>query len=104
MDAITIIVSNFNKWPYIKDTVDSLLRQDVKNWRAIIMDDGSDDESPTFLQTYAPLKDPRFSVHINQRRNCKAHCMNRLIQLATTDIIGELDSDDALAEQCVKEV
>jgi len=104
MEGMTIVISNYNKGPYIKDAIDSLLRQDVSNWHAIIMDDGSDDDSKQFLKTYAPLKDPRFSVHVNQQRNGKAYCMNRLIQLATTDIIGELDSDDALAEQCVKEV
>lgn len=101
---MTIIIPNYNKGPYIKDAIDSLLRQDASNWLAIIMDDGSDDDSRECLETYAPLKDPRFSVHINQRRNGKAYCMNRLVELATTDIIGELDSDDVVAEQCVREV
>jgi glycosyltransferase involved in cell wall biosynthesis len=104
MEAMTIVISNYNKGPYIKDAIDCLFRQDVGNWHAIIMDDGSDDDSKQFLQTYAPLEDPRFSVHVNQQRRGKAYCMNRLIQLATTGIIGELDSDDVLAEQCVKEV
>lgn len=104
MEAMTIVISNYNKGPYIKDAIDCLLRQDVSNWHAIIMDDGSDDDSNQFLQTYTSIKDPRFSVHINQQRKYKAYCMNRMIQLATTDIIGELDSDDALDERCVKEV
>jgi glycosyltransferase involved in cell wall biosynthesis len=104
MDRMTIVIPNYNKGPYIKDAVDSLLRQDVSSWHAIIMDDGSNDDSQQFLQTYAPLKDSRFSVHFNEQRNGKAYCMNRLIQLAATDIIGELDSDDALAERCIREV
>jgi glycosyltransferase involved in cell wall biosynthesis len=104
MEAMTIVIANYNKGPYIKDAIDCLLGQDVRNWHAIIMDDGSNDESRQVLQTYAPLNDSRFSVHINQQRHGKAHCMNRLIQLATTDIIGELDSDDVLSNRCVKEV
>jgi glycosyltransferase involved in cell wall biosynthesis len=104
MEGMTIVITNYNKGPYIKDAIDCLLRQDVRDWHALIMDDGSNDESKLFLETYAPLKDPRFSVHINQQRQGKARCMNRLIHSATTDIIGELDSDDALAEESVKEV
>lgn len=104
MEAITVIVPNYNKGPYVKEALDSLLRQDDPNWRAIIMDDGSSDESRCFLESYAPLKDPRFSVHFNAERRGKAYCMNRLVELAQTDIIGELDSDDALADECVKEV
>lgn len=104
MDHITIIIPNYNKARFIKESVDSLLRQDVSEWQAIIMDDGSTDDSVQFLRTYAPLKDPRFTVHINAQRNGKAYCLNRMIDLATTDIIGELDSDDALAESCVNEV
>ena len=104
MEEMTVVMTNYNKGPFIKDAVDCLLRQDVSSWHAIIMDDGSNDESRQFLETYAPLKDPRFSVRVNRQRKGKAWCMNRLIQSATTDIIGELDSDDVLAEHCVKEV
>jgi glycosyltransferase involved in cell wall biosynthesis len=104
VEAITIVVPNYNKGRFLAEAIDSLLRQDDPNWRAIILDDGSNDDSRSLLQSYAPLKDPRFTVHFNDQRKGKAYCMNRLVERAETDIIGELDSDDALADECVKEV
>jgi glycosyltransferase involved in cell wall biosynthesis len=103
-EAITVIIPNYNKAAYITDTIESLLRQEETHWRAIIMDDGSTDASRSLLASYAPLLDPRFTVHVHDGHRGKAACMNQLVALATTDIIGELDSDDALVERCLGDV
>ena len=104
MEAMTIVISNHNKGRYLQETLDSLVRQEDSNWYALVMDDGSSDDSRSILQPYAGGAHPRIAVFFNQEQQGKARCMNRLVALAPTDIIGELDSDDVLAPDCVAAV
>jgi glycosyltransferase involved in cell wall biosynthesis len=104
MEALTLLIPNYNKGPYLRDTIDCLLRQDDENWLAIIIDDASTDTSRSFLESYPALADSRFTVRFNEQHRGKAYCMNRMVEMASTDILGEFDSDDVLADRCVREV
>ena len=56
-----VIIPVYNGEQYISDCLNSLLQQSYKNWVAIVIDDGSKDNSLQLLQQYAH-KDSRINV------------------------------------------
>ena len=50
---VTIITPVFNGEAFIKETIDSVLRQSLSNFEYIIVDDCSSDSTPEILEKYA---------------------------------------------------
>ena len=49
---ISIIIPNYNKGKYIEQAIKSLISQNYKNWKALIIDDKSTDNSKKILKRY----------------------------------------------------
>lgn len=93
---ISVIIPNFNRGDLLKETLDSLLQQDFPYWEAVIVDDGSADESEQVANSFV-AKDSRFSFHRRERLPAGAPvCRNIGISLAKGDYLMFLDSDDLL--------
>lgn len=50
---ISVIVASYNYAKYIKETLDSLIRQTNKSFEVIVVDDGSKDQSLPIIEEYA---------------------------------------------------
>ena len=61
MCEISIIVPVYNIELYVKECIESILRQTFKNFELILVDDGSTDQSGKICDEYA-LKDTRIIV------------------------------------------
>ena len=51
--SVQILMSTYNGAKYLKDQIDSILQQDYSDLQLFIRDDGSTDETPGILSTYA---------------------------------------------------
>ncbi len=60
--VIDVIVPNYNKGEFIKDSLLSLLNQTFDRWRCIVVDGFSDDGSWEIIQNFA-AKDSRFEIY-----------------------------------------
>ncbi len=89
---ISIIVPVYNVEKYLKECLDSLLSQTLKDIEIICVNDGSTDGSYQILEEYK-LKDKRIKV-IHQQNHGYGYSMNVGIDNATSDYIGILESDD----------
>ena len=49
---IDIIMPNYNKDKFIKEAIDSVINQDYKNWRLIVIDGASTDNSEKILKKF----------------------------------------------------
>jgi glycosyltransferase involved in cell wall biosynthesis len=88
---VSVIIPLHNSAPYIVETLDSLCQQTYVNWEAILINDGSTDET---LQTIEPyLKDGRFK-YLRQKNQGVAVARNSGLKIATGDWICLLDHDD----------
>lgn len=58
---ISIIIPVYNTEKYIRRCLDSIIAQTYTNWEAILVDDGSPDNSGKICDEYA-AKDKRFEV------------------------------------------
>ena len=59
MPEVTVLMSVYNDMPYLPEAVESIRRQTFEDWRFLILDDGSTDESAAYLDG---LDDPRIEV------------------------------------------
>ncbi|MBT6650493.1 MAG: glycosyltransferase, partial [Flavobacteriales bacterium] len=78
---------------YIKETVDSVLRQTYENWELIIVDDGSKDSSPNIIQDLTNT-DTRIKGFYFDKNIGAAEARNVAIQQAKGKYIAFLDSND----------
>lgn len=89
---IDIIMPNFNSAPFIEKTVNSIIQQNYKNWRLIIVDDFSNDNTRTILKKFSKHKKIKI---IWLKKNCGAgYCRNLAIKKSNSPFIAFLDSDD----------
>lgn len=60
--TIDVIVPNYNKQPYIRECLNSLIEQNHTNWRCIVIDNFSNDGSWEIIEEFAK-NDSRFEVY-----------------------------------------
>lgn len=91
---VTVIIPIYNTEPYLKDCMDSILGQTLKDLEIICIDDGSDDQSLQILCEYAG-KDDRITVY--HQENCgQAVARNKGVKKASGEYVYFMDSDDVL--------
>ena len=99
--SISVIIPVYNQEAFIKECLDSLLRQTMREWEAVCIDDGSNDSSPAILDSYAE-SDKRIRV-IHQENQGVSFSRNKAIGLASGEYLFFLDPDDLLPEKDVLE-
>ena len=50
--SVDIILPNYNSYPYIEETLESVINQSFKNWKLFIVDDNSDNKTKDIRQRY----------------------------------------------------
>lgn len=89
---ISIITPVYNVEQYLRQCIESVIKQDFKDWELILVDDGSTDNSGTICDEYA-LKDERICV-LHKVNSGQADSRNMALKMAKADLIGFIDSDD----------
>lgn len=92
MIKFSIIIPVYNMEEYLKECLDSLINQTLKDFEAICIDDGSSDNSLAILKEYAN-KDNRFVV-ISQKNQGQGVARNKGIDAAKGEYIAFVDPDD----------
>lgn len=91
---ISIIVPVYNTESYVRNTIDSVLRQEYKNWELILVDDGSTDGSRRICDEYSE-NDSRIRV-LHKPNSGVSDTRNKGLEIAKGEWIFFLDSDDEL--------
>ena len=94
LPKISIIVPVYNVAEYLPQCLDSLVNQTYPNLEIICVNDGSTDQSPEVLVSYA-FKYPSIRI-INQENQGLSGARNTGIEHATGEYIMFVDSDDWL--------
>jgi glycosyltransferase involved in cell wall biosynthesis len=101
VETITYLLANYNNENYLRDCLNSLLEQTDKHWLALICDDASNDHSIKIINLY--LND-QITLIRNEQNQGYTRTLKRLIEMATTDIVGILDPDDLLHPEATKAI
>lgn len=94
---VSVIVPVYNTEKYIRECMDSIINQTLKDIEIICVDDGSPDNSGKILDEYAQ-KDNRIHV-IHQKNAGVSAARNRGIAEAKGEYIKFVDSDDFISNE-----
>lgn len=97
---VSIIIPVYNTGKYLFKCLDSMINQTYSNLEIIIIDDGSNDESPKICDDYA-LKDNRIKV-IHKENAGVSKARNAGIEIATGDYFYFPDSDDYIESNTIE--
>lgn len=89
--TISVVVPSYRQGPYLEEALRSILLQNHPALQLIVIDGGSNDDSGAILSRYRPWLS---FVRIGRDRG-QAHAINLGLSLASGDIVGWLNSDDA---------
>lgn len=95
--VISVVICTYNNADYLPWAVRSVMAQTDPAWELLIIDDGSTDATPAYLETLQG--DPRIRCYRQYRNVGKAACLNAALQRARGKWLLELDADDWLAPE-----
>jgi len=101
-DLVSVIIPIYNTELYIRQTLDSLIAQTFENWEAVLVDDGSTDESPKICIEYSE-KDSRFK-YIRKNNQGALWARKTGLENSRGEFIACLDSDDAYSPQYLEKM
>lgn len=92
MTAVSVIIPVYNVEKYIKNCIDSLIGQTLKDIEFIFIDDGSEDTSKEIIKEYQ--KQDNRIILIEQENKGVSCARNQGLKIANGEYIGFVDSDD----------
>lgn len=91
---VDIIMGVFNEQKTIKRAIDSILEQDYLQWKLLICDDGSTDETVSIIENYVHNYPDKIVLYRNERNRGLTYSLNRLLKYSTARYIARMDADD----------
>lgn len=99
---VSVLMSVYNGARYLREAMDSILNQTFTDFEFIVVDDGSTDETPAILDSYA---DPRVVRLHNETNIGLTRSLNRGLAVAKGEYVARQDADDvSLPERLQKQV
>ena len=90
---ISVIMGIYNCAPTLREAIDSLYAQTYKEFKIIMCDDGSTDDTYQIAQEYANLHDNVVLIR-NPRNMGLNYTLNHCLEYADTEYIARMDGDD----------
>lgn len=92
MPKVSVVVPVYGVEKYLRQCVDSILAQTLKEIEVILVDDGSPDGCPAIVDEYA-ARDPRI-VAVHQENGGYGRAVNHGFKVASGEYIGIVEPDD----------
>lgn len=89
--TVSILMPTFNRLQFLPPAVESVFAQTLTDWELIIADDGSGEETRSYLRSIA---DPRVRVLWMPHSGKPSVMLNAALREARGDYVAFLDSDD----------
>lgn len=102
-NKISIAMACYNSEKFIKQAIKSIYKQTYKNWELIIVDDFSKDKSYEIAKKISSESN-KIKVFRHDKNYGYGRTLKDAIEYSTGDMIGIIDSDDALAEKNALEI
>ena len=104
-EKISIIMGVFNCSATLGDSIDSILNQTYTDWKFIICDDGSTDNTFQIIKEYQNRYSDKFVILKNEKNMGLNYTLNRCLKEAKGEYVARMDGDDiSLPERLKKEV
>ncbi len=97
---VSIVTPSFNQGQFIEETIKSVINQKYRNIEYIIIDGGSTDQTKEILLKY----DNKISKVVVEPDDGQSDAINKGFKMAKGELVGWLNSDDIMHENCVEEI
>lgn len=101
MFNVCIIVPIYNGEEFLRDCLDSLLVQTYSNWKCILVNDGSTDNSQNIIDAYCS-KDNRFTCLVKNNEKSASLARRYALERVDAEWIVCIDADDAVAPNFIE--
>ncbi|MBC8052956.1 MAG: glycosyltransferase family 2 protein [Sphingobacteriaceae bacterium] len=88
---VSVVMNCYNSSKYLREAIDSVIKQTYSNWEIIFWDNASSDESPDIVKSYS---DVRIKYFRGGQTVPLGHARNYALEKCKGDYIGFLDCDD----------
>src|SRR3984893_17231816 len=100
---VSVIIPNYNHAAYLRQRIDTVLRQTYQDFEVILMDDCSTDDSRTIISEYS--SDPRIRIELNETNSGSTFRQwKKGIALARGEYIWIAESDDYSDERFLEQL
>lgn len=100
----SIIMPVYNAEAYLGECLDSILAQDFQDWEAVLVDDGSSDQSVSIAERYAS-KDPRIKIFKSESNSGRAYAPRmRAANLGIGKYLVTIDADDKVSSDLLTQL
>lgn len=93
MPQISVIMAVHNGYPYLETAIQSILAQTIRDFEFIIIDDASNDNTPSILN-FISKEDSRIRIITNSVQSGLTHSLNIALEHAQGRYIARMDADD----------
>lgn len=98
---VTVIVPGWNVALYAAEALDSLRAQTLEEWRAVLVDDGSSDDTGAVFAAFA-ARDPRFTLVTHPSQRGLGAARNTGLDRVATPYVAFLDADDVMLPRALE--
>ena len=99
----SIIIPCCDVEPYVRECLDSVLKQDFQSWECLVGVETSKDRTEEIVRGYA-AKDERIKVFTGERSGSCSASRNTGTDMAAGEYVVFLDGDDLIAEGSLKRI
>lgn len=92
---VTILLPAYNAALYLRDSLDSIMRQAFKDFDVLLIDDGSMDDTSKIAIEYSNI-DRRIKYYKNEKNIDLIKTLNKGLSLAKGEYIVRMDADDIM--------
>lgn len=92
---VTILLPAYNAALYLRDSLDSIMRQAFKDFDVLLIDDGSMDDTSKIAIEYSNI-DRRIKYYKNEKNIGLIKTFNKGLSLAKGEYIVRMDADDIM--------
>ncbi len=93
MPTFDIIIPAYNAARYLPTAIESVIAQTFEDWRILLVDDGSTDNTSEIVSTFARQLGPKL-LHIKQENGGLPAARNTAIRHSSAEFLALLDADD----------
>lgn len=92
LPRVSVIIPAYNAEPYVAECLRSVIAQTLNSWEAIVVDDGSTDNTAAIVREFA-ARDSRIK-YVFQENGKQGKARNTAIAHARASLLAFLDADD----------
>ena len=105
MSRVSIIMGIYNCASTLPEAIDSILNQTYQDWKLIMCDDGSRDDTYQVAESYQNRYSEKIVLIKNHKNMGLNYTLNHCLEYADTEYIARMDGDDiSISERLEKEV